>query len=265
MSETILMCPPTYFEVSYQINPWMNENVGYKKNKLAQEQWETLHNALAQIATVEIVEPVDGLPDMVFTANAGLSVDKKVFLSEFKHKERKGEEEHFKQWFLDHGYYVVDQSLARFEGEGDCLPDAKNIYWMGHGFRTDAQYANSLWKFGVDVRAVKLVDNRFYHIDTCFCPFSDGTLMYYPGAFDAESRHEIERHFSKLSTDIIRVTEEEAVTFCCNAVVIGRNVFMPQCPTVASKLRSLGYNVQEFDMSEFQKSGGAVKCLCMHL
>lgn len=266
MSNTILMCPPTYFEVSYQINPWMNGNLGYKKNNLAQEQWEKLHNALSRVANVVLVEPIEGLPDMVFTANAGLAVKNKVFLSNFKHNERKPEAELFRKWFLENHYYVVDQHVDDFEGQGDCLVDATDTYWMGHGFRSDAAYANCLWKFSVKVRPVKLVDDRFYHIDTCFCPLPDGTVMYYPQAFDKQSQFEIEDHFSNLSRySNIRVTEQEAESFCCNSIVIGNDIFMPQCSSVAEQLRIRGYQVHEFDMSEFQKSGGACKCLIMHL
>lgn len=260
------MCPPTYFEVAYNINPWMNGNVGYKSNQQAQTQWRALYDAISSVTEVKLVDPVEGLPDMVFTANAGLSVNGKVFLSNFKHAERKGEEYHFEKWFLDNDFHVVKQTQNLFEGEGDCLLDADGLYWMGFGFRSDEFYANVLWKFGVNARTVNLVDKRFYHIDTCFCPLPDGSLMYYPEAFDVFSQMKIESYFHKLGgKDVIRVSEKEAETFCCNAVVIDRNIFMPECSTVADVLSSRGFNVQEFNMSEFQKSGGACKCLVMNL
>lgn len=263
MNQTILMCPPTYFEVAYKINPWMDANVGYKKSQLAQEQWEALHAALSKVADVKLVDPVQGLPDMVFTANAGLFIDGNVYLSNFKHDERKPETAHFRKWFSDNGYTLIDRTDIEFEGQGDCLVDAFGRYWLGYGFRSDEQYYWALYEHYVNVHKLRLVDSRFYHIDTCFCPLTDGSLMYYPGAFDEESCRKIEDNFAK--NKIIRVTEQEAVTFCCNAVNIHNQVFMPECKSVARRLELIGYTVHQFNLSEYQKSGGAAKCLVMHL
>lgn len=266
MVSKVLMCPPKHFGVDYSINTWMDGKIGSVDHKLAIKQWETLYNALCKVVQVELIDPVEGLPDMVFTANAGLSVDSKVFLSKFAHNERSGEELYFKNWFLNNHFCVIEQATNDFEGEGDCLIDASNTHWMGYGFRSDINFVNTLWKFKVDTRAVELVDSRFYHIDTCFCPFPDGRVMYYPGAFTARGQDDIETHFHTISNlEPIIVSEEEAATFCCNAVVIGKDIFMPRCDSVAERLVNLGYSVQQFDMTEFQKSGGACKCLVMYL
>lgn len=266
MRHKLLMCPPTYFGVDYSINVWMQDKIGTVNNTLALDQWITLYSELKQHTDVDLIKPQPGLPDMVFTANAGLKVDNKFFLSNFTHDERSGEEFYFRSWALANQLVNLEQSQYDFEGEGDCLRDYTHMYWMGTGFRTNKAFATILQDLGIDVTAVELVDPRFYHIDTCFCPFPDGRLMYYPGAFSTASQQLIENHWAIItSLDIIRVTEEEAATFCCNAVVLDKKVFMPRCESVADRLRDYEYEVFEFDMSEFQKSGGACKCLCLHI
>jgi len=261
MVNRLLMCRPTHFGVDYNINPWMTNTIGTVDQSLANAQWETLYNALKSVADVALIDPVEGLPDMVFTANAGLAVGNVFFLSKFAHSERSSEERYFREWFLNRNFYSVEQLEHSFEGEGDCLRDHTGTHWMGRGFRTNESYLNCLTEFKVNAQAVELVDPRFYHIDTCFCPFPDGRLMYYPGAFSEDARNKIEKHFK----EIIKVTEEEALTFCCNGVIIDKNIFMPECSSIANRLTDLGYMVQQFDMSEFLKSGGACKCLVMNI
>lgn len=261
------MCPPKLYEVDYVINPWMEGNVHRASRERASAQWDELHCALQQIAKVMLVEPQPGWPDMVFTANAGLVRDGAVALSRFLHPERQGEESHFRKWFSDSGFAVADlPPTMHFEGEGDALfePDGSRL-WAGHGVRT-AQSSHerlaSLW--GVEVISLRLVDPRFYHLDTCFCPLTGGYLMYFPAAFDAESIHRIEMHFPE--DRCIPVAEEDALRFACNAINAGRSIVLNQISgDLLRRLESLGFQVVQVQLSEFLKAGGAAKCLVLRL
>lgn len=266
MVKKILMCRPDYFGVDYSINPWMDDNIGKSNSALAIYQWEQLYNAINKVIDVELIEPVEGLPDMVFTANAGFynRYTNTVLLSKFLNNQRKGEEVLFFRWFADHGYNVF-QTQEVFEGEGDLLQDNYSQYWVGYGFRSSECIKKS-WPFNEipNLKKLELVDNRFYHLDTCFAPLRiDGGVLWYPSAFGEQSQEKIRKNISKKFS--IEVTEEEALTFCCNAVVVDKTIFMPSCPSVADKLTFLGFKVNQFDLSEFIKSGGAAKCLTMFI
>lgn len=260
------MCRPDYFNVDYDINPWMTENIGAVDRDLAIQQWTALYVALKSAADVELIRPVPGLPDMVFTANAGYynGFNNTVLLSKFSSDKRAGEEVHFFKWFTQHGYNVFQPNLP-FEGEGDLLRNTYSQHWVGYGFRSDKNI-HKAWPFSElpNFRKLELVDNRFYHLDTCLAPLGrEGSVIWFPGAFSAKSQERIRKYAS--SKGSIEVTEEEALTFCCNAVIIDNKVFMPTCSSVADKLTQLGFAVKQFEMSEFLKSGGACKCLTMFI
>jgi len=262
-----LMCPPKLYDVNYVINPWMEGNIHRSSREHAAAQWEQLHAALSDIADVLLVEPQPGSPDMVFTANAGLVRDGIVALSSFHHPERQGEEPHFRKWFSDSGFSIREIPRATpFEGEGDALFDAGGSrLWAGHGLRTRAsshRYLTETW--AVEVLSLGLIDPRFYHLDTCFCPFSNGDLMYYPPAFDSPSRALIEAHYS--ASHLIAVNEADALRFACNAVNIGRTILLNEVSSqLCSQLVSRGFDVVQVRLSEFLKAGGAAKCLVLRL
>ena len=260
------MCRPDYFGVDYDINPWMSDNIGKVDTELAIQQWEKLYTALKTVVEVELIDPVQGLPDMVFTANAGFYdfIRKTVLLSKFRNDQRKGEEVHFFKWFTDRGYNVF-QAKEQFEGEGDLLADCWGQHWIGYGFRSE-EAIKKTWPFNdlYDLKKIELVDDRFYHLDTCFAPLRiNGAVMWFPGAFSEKSQAKIRKHINKDLS--IEVSEEEALTFCCNAVVIDKDIFIPNCYSVAKRLSKLGFTVHQFELSEFLKSGGAAKCLTMYL
>ncbi len=263
----LLMCAPSLYTVDYVINPWMEGNVGASSQARAMAQWHRLYNLLAQFAQVHLVEPAAGWPDMVFTANAGLIRDDQVVLSSFFHPERQGEEPHFRRWFAEAGYNVID--LPRdtpFEGEGDALFSADGArLWVGHGTRTDrTSHATiaSLWD--VEVTGLHLVDPRFYHLDTCFAPLADGSVMYFPDAFDAPSRAAIEAFFAP--DQRIVVSEADALRFACNAVNLGRTVVLNRISTeLEANLKLRGFHVLQTPLDEFLKAGGAAKCLVLKL
>jgi len=262
-----LMCPPTLYDVNYVINPWMAGNVNRSSRQRAAEQWKVLHGALARIADVRLVEPQPGSPDMVFTANAGLVFDGKVALSSFFHPERQGEEPHFRRWFEEGGFAVCDiPRITPFEGEGDALFEADGSrLWAGHGPRTredSHRRLTELW--GVEVVSLRLVDPRFSHLDTCFCPLANGEVMYYPAAFDVESRKRIEARYRKEKR--ICVSELDAMRFACNAVNVGHTILLNQISAeLLATLQFFGYNVIQVDLTEFLKAGGAAKCLVLRL
>jgi ornithine--oxo-acid transaminase len=264
---SLLMCPPTLYEVSYVINPWMQGNLGNSSRRRAMQQWENLYAALSSLSEIHLVEPVAGSPDMVFTANAGLARDGVVAVSSFFHPERQGEELHFRRWFEDAGYSVVDLPRETpFEGEGDALFSSDGArLWVGYGMRTFASShaaLQSLW--GVEVSGLHLVDPRFYHLDTCFAPLEDGSLLYFPPAFDAESLTKIEA-FYPVQKRIV-VGERDAVSFACNAVNIGKTIVLNRISEELEKrLRDRGFDVIQIELDEFLKAGGAAKCLVMKL
>ena len=260
----ILMCRPDYFGINYEINPWMNMQ---KKvdHDTAIQQWETLYKTILNCgAAVELLEPVPGWPDMVFTANAGLLYQKKVILSHFKHKERQGEQLYFKEWFNKSGFKIENPVVNEdpyFEGAGDALPAGDKLF-AGYGFRTERHfYEKASYLDHSKIIYCELADPYFYHLDTCFCPLNDTLAMWYPGAFTEESQKKMLENI-----ELIAVTEEEARRFACNAVVLDKNVILPSnCPDISAALEERGFTVYACDMNEYLKAGGACKCLTLRL
>jgi N-dimethylarginine dimethylaminohydrolase len=263
----ILMCAPAYFSVDYVINPWMAGNEGQLDLALAHQQWQTLHDELARVADIELMPPKNDLPDLVFTANAGFVFGDKVVPSHFMPMERRPEEPYIKQWFADHNYdvHVLPDDIG-FEGAGDCLIDRSGPWlWTGYGFRTEIEAHAYLARwFDYEVVSIKLTDSRFYHIDTCLCPLSDGYLLYYPDAFDADSINAIEQRIPVRKR--IQVAAADAANFACNAVNVGRHIFAHRfSPELGDDLRRLGFILHEVRLSEFLKAGGSAKCLTLIL
>jgi len=270
MDKTIelLMCAPDHFGIRYVINPWMEGNINRAVPETAIEQWQNLARVLGEHAQVHLVRPQAGLPDMVFTANAGLVLGRRVVLSRFLHRERQGEEAHFKRWFAEHGF-TVDELPADlpFEGAGDALLQRGKEPWLwaGYGFRSELDSHPLLAeRLRLDVVSLRLMDKRFYHLDTCLCPLEDGYLLYYPHAFDARSNQQIEERVP--AERRIAVQEPDAVNFACNAVNLGRVLVMNQASLeLKERLQSAGFQPIESPMSEFMKAGGGAKCLTLRL
>src|SRR5689334_11159419 len=259
----LLLCPPDHYGIEYEINPWMSRARG-ADTALVQEQWRGLHQKLVSLGCdVQLVPPRPKLPDMVFTANAGLAVGKKFIPSNFRHQERAGEAPFFADWMKEHGYEIIWlPSDQYFEGEGDALFAGEALF-CGYKFRTDVAAHNSVGEIlNCLVISVELVDPRFYHIDTCFCPLTDGGAVWFPKAFDEYGQRAIRSHVPNL----IEVAEEEAANFSCNAVVLDREVVLPEgAPKLMKSLGERGFNCHPLPMTEFLKAGGACKCLTMHM
>ncbi len=261
----ILMCAPHHYDVDYVINPWMEGNIHKSSRDRATEQWEGLYKVLKEHAIVDLVEPQPGWPDMVFTANAGVVLGQVAVVSRFFHKERQGEEPYFKEWFQKQGYtvYELPKDLP-FEGAGDALLDrGGNWLWAGYGFRSELDSHSYLAKWlDIEVVSLQLVDERFYHLDTCFCPLTGGYLLYYPPAFDFYSNRIIEMRVP--AEKRIAIQEADAVKFACNAVNIGHTVVMNQVSNdLKQQLAKVGFQVIETPLNEFIKAGGAAKCLTL--
>jgi lysine-ketoglutarate reductase/saccharopine dehydrogenase-like protein (TIGR00300 family) len=269
MTESIrfLMCAPDHYDVDYVINPWMEGNIHKSSRDRAVEQWQKLYHVIKDRAIVDLVPPQKGWPDLVFTANAGLVLGTNVVLSRFLHKERQGEEPYYKQWFEENGYtvYELPKDLP-FEGAGDALFDREGRWlWAGYGFRSELDSHPYLAKWlDVEVLSIRLVDERFYHLDTCFCPLSGGYLLYYPPAFDSYSNRLIEMRVP--AEKRIALEEPDAVNFACNAVNINSIVVMNKASdSLKQRLAEVGFEVVETPLTEFLKAGGAAKCLTLRV
>jgi len=263
----ILMCPPDHFTVDYVINPWMAGHEDSLSLEKARSQWQTLREIVARYADIVTIEPHPDLPDMVFTANAGVVYGDKAIASHFMPLERRAEEPYFKQWFRDNGFELLDlDEKIGFEGAGDCLLDRGGPWlWTGFGFRTEIEAHPMIAEyFDVELVSIRLTDERFYHIDTCFCPLTDGFLMYHPPAFDYDSRIAIESRIPPHKR--IVVDTADAGNFACNAINIDDNVILNKASDpLKSRLMLAGFKVHECELSEFLKGGGSAKCLSLKL
>lgn len=262
----VLMCPPTHFSVEYEINPWMRGNRNAADRARAETQWRALQALIAETAQIELIAQVAGLPDMVFTANAAVVYRDVAIPSHFLHEERAGEEAHFTRWLAERGFRIETVDGLAFEGAGDALLDRRvSRLWFGHGHRSDGAAAPLLQeRLGIEVTPLRLVDPRFYHLDTCLCPLSGGHLLYFPPAFDEAAQDTIRR----LVPDELRIVapEQDALAFACNAVNLGDRVILNRASAgLVDALESKGYRVQQTPLDEFLKAGGSAKCLTLRL
>ena len=260
-----LMCEPQFFDVCYVINPWMEGNLGKVDKALARQQWQNLYDIVERLASVSLIAPVAGLPDMVFTANAGLVYKDNVIVPTFLHAERQPEAKHFERFFSSHGYSVKHLSEGTiFEGAGDALFDTQGRLWVGSGIRSDAHALHEIMSL-LDIKAcgLELVDPHWYHLDTAFCPLLQGQAIAYAKAFSAKSAAALDDAFGK---DILWVSEADAKNFACNAISIGQAIIMHKASAeLKSVLMQRSFEVIETDVSEFLKSGGSCKCLTLEI
>ncbi len=259
----ILMCPPDHYGIEYEINAWMSRE-RQADHALAVKQWNALDALLREVgAEISLLRPVQGLPDLVFTANAAMVYRDRAIPARFRHVQRQGEESHYESWLREHGFRIEPPPEDEdFEGAGDALFCGDTLF-AGYRMRSDARGHQEIGKMlGVRVIPVELVDPYYYHIDTCFCPLAPGVAIYYPGAFDDYGRYALEHAVEEL----IEVRHEEAERFACNAVVVGRTVVTNSgCPALHAELKRRGFEPRETPLSEFVKAGGSAKCLTLRL
>jgi N-dimethylarginine dimethylaminohydrolase len=257
------MCPPEHFGVLYEINPWMHREVAVDRDK-AFAEWERLVACLREAgAEIELMDPHPDLPDLVFTANAGI-VDGNVFVpSRFRHPERQGETPWDIEWFSSRGYEIHELPIGvSHEGAGDALPFA-GVLVSGYRFRSDAASHAYLSRLtGAAVRSIELVDERLYHLDITFCPLDNDRAIIAPMAWDAYGRKVIEA----LVPEPLLLAPDEALAFVANSVVIGTTVVMPSCPpSVGRVLEGWGFDPVVCPVDEFLKAGGGCRCLTLAL
>lgn len=257
-----LMCRPTYFDVTYSINPWMDPEKPVDR-ELAVLQWERLRQLYLELGhTVELIEPVPGLPDMVFAANGATVVDGRVLGARFRNEQRAAEGPAYARWFRENGFTQVRDAEFVNEGEGDYLV-TRSWVLAGCGFRTDpASHQEAQDFFHRPVIGLRLVDPRFYHLDTALAVLGDDEIMYCPESFSPGSRAVLRRLFP----DAVLVSAEDAGVFGLNAVSDGYNVVLPQAATgLAEQLAARGYNPIGIDLSELLKAGGSAKCCTLEI
>jgi N-dimethylarginine dimethylaminohydrolase len=257
----VVMCAPRHFAIDYRINPWMTPGTPVS-TATALAQWQAIVDRYAGFGwDVQHVEPVPGLPDMVFAANAGFVLDDSVLLARFAYAERRGEEAAYRRWFEANGYRVA-QTARPNEGQGDLMLVGDRIL-AGHGFRTDPAALEEVasWS-GREVVGLRLIDPRFYHLDTALASLGDGNIMWFPGAFDEAAQRVLKRRFP----DGIVADEADAVTFGLNAISDGHRVVLAAGATwLHERLAAAGYVPVPMDTSELQLSGGSVKCCTLEL
>lgn len=256
-----LMCPPAHFTVDYAINAWMDPSVAVDVD-LAMSQWESLRATYESLGhTVEVLEPVPGLPDMVFAANGSLVVDGHALIAKFAHPERREEARHHRAWLAENGI-AVSRARATHEGEGDFLV-VGNTVLAGHGFRTSPRaHDEAAHVLGAPVVSLELVDPRFYHLDTALAVLDHDNVAYYPPAFSEESRAALEELFP----DAVLAESADAFVLGLNAVSDGRHVVIADGATrLQEQLRERGYVPVPVDLSELLKGGGGVKCCTSEL
>ena len=257
------MCPPTYFDIEYEINVWMNQ-ADQPSNQTATEEWQ----ALRQIYTdqlgwqIETIEPVKGLPDLVFATDCCLISGGKIMLSSFHYPERRGETDQYERWFRDNGFTEVKRAKHFFEGGGDTMLYGDKII-AGYGFRSDRQAHDELQQyFDREVISLRIVDPQFYHLDTSLAVLSPDTVAFYPPAIDEDSQ----KRLRAAVPNLIEATLDEAKGFGLNAVSHGKTVITSnESASLLDKYRAAGFEVIGTPILEFRKSGGGVKCLTLEL
>jgi N-dimethylarginine dimethylaminohydrolase len=272
-----LITDASCFDVSYQINPWMRPEVWRADGESLHSRAVTASAALVRAlraagGAIETVPAVKGLPDLVFPANAAIVLDGTVLPARFLCLERRGEEPVFRAAFEALKARGLIDEIAELppgviqEGAGDCIWDQlRGFFWAGYGQRSNRESIAAIEQcFARPVVALELAADRFYHLDTCFCPLAGGQVLYYPPAFTPAALDAI--HAQLRTADRIEASDEEAAAFCVNAVSLGRTVIMAKAPqSLHRKLAAHGYAVEEVDLSPFILSGGAAYCMTLRL
>jgi N-dimethylarginine dimethylaminohydrolase len=263
-----LMCPPRHFGVLYEINPWMSREVSVDPER-ALAEWEGLVATLESAgAEVVVMEPEADVPDLVFTANAGVVNGGQFVPSHFRHPERRPETPIYAAWFAKRGWRV-DHLPADLdhEGAGDGLPftpeGGRTVLLSGYSFRSDAGAATELSSLlACPVRPIQLVDPRLYHVDLTFCPLDARHAIVAPLGWDAYGRKVVEA----LVPEALVLTDDETLSFCANSVVVGTTIVMPAVPPrVGRQLEAWGFTVVQCQVGEFLKAGGGCRCLTLAL
>lgn len=256
------MCRPEYFDVQSVLNPWMDPDTPVSA-RVATSQWEVLVDTYEDLGhTVELIQPELGLPDMVFAANAGLSIDNRVMAAVMASDERRGEEDHYRKWFDASGFEDVFVPHAINEGEGDFLFTGE-VLLAGTGFRTDvAAHIEASRYFDVETVTLRLVDPRWYHLDTALFSINPELVVWFPEAFDLASQAILRDRYPHG----MEATIDDALAFGLNSTSDGTSVVMPKSAKhLAKRVAATGFPVHMVELSELLKAGGSVKCCTLEL
>jgi N-dimethylarginine dimethylaminohydrolase len=271
------MCKPQHFKVSYAINPWMHPDQWAENADALTVQssdgWEKLVDKLKELgARIELVPPQPGWPDLVFTANAAVVMDRKALVARFRHPERQGEEPHYLRAFeilKERGDLDVVEMTPEgmvLEGAGDCVWDeVRKIFWVGYGQRSDQAAAKHVADFfGQEAIGLELVNPRYYHMDTAMVPLSGGEVMYYPGAFSPEGQGIIAERYG--AENLISVPTGDAERLGVNAVNLAKNIVLAKASDkFKSMLEERGYTLHQLPIGSYSLSGGSAFCLTLRL
>jgi len=263
-ARTYLMCPPEFFAVEYAINAWMDVNTPVDTGRAVAQWWGLRDAYLAHGHTVHVLDAEAGLPDMVYAANGAFSIGGVVYGSRFAHPQRAAEAEAHRAWYPRNGWPEVVEPGFVNEGEGDfAYVPGPGLILAGHGFRTEQRaHAEAQDVLGRPVVGLRLVDPRFYHLDTALFVLDDNTICYYPAAFSAGSQRVLQRLFP----DAVLATQTDAMAFGLNAVSDGRQVFLPaEAAELGHTLADRGYVPVPVQLSELLKGGGSLKCCTAEL
>ncbi len=260
-----LMCRPEHFTVAYRINPWMHPEAPTDTG-VALAQWRGLHDTFVGLGhDVALIDPVGGLPDMVYSANGGFTLDGVAYTARFTHPQRQPEGPAYAEWFRADGFRVHEAREVN-EGEGDFLLVGDTIL-AGTGFRTSVESHAELARVtGREVVTLRLVDPRFYHLDTALAVLdptgADANIAYLPRAFDPASRAILDRRYP----DAVEVGVDDARWLGLNSISAGRTVVIAaRAVGFAASLRERGYSPVGLDLSELLLGGGGVKCCTLEL
>ena len=259
-----MVCPPEHFGVDTERNPWRASRFVAQRH-LARGEWNALGTLLAERfgARLETIEPRPTLPGMVFAANGGLVFDGRAVLSRFRRAERRGEAAHFQAWFESRGYTIERLPAGLFfEGEGE-------MRWWDDRFWAGSHLPDAIeshrWisrRLGAPVVSLRIVDGRFGHLDTCFCPLGPGIAAYYPEAFDEPSL----RLLRDLIPRLLAIPRREALRFVCNSIVVRDRIITPAgCECTRQMLEAEGWSVWPVDLHQFRLEAGGPKCLALGL
>lgn len=266
---TYLVCPPTHYEVSYVINPWMQPTVWAAERAAwtakARAQWETLIETMQGLQWgIKEIAGQPGLPDMVFAANHAFVMDKKAVVMRACTKERDGETPHILKWFGDNGFEAIESRFV-FEGGGDALYDPHyDLIWLGYGFRSSALMKDELERiYGKRVIPLALKNAYYYHLDTCLCPLRNGWAMLTASAFTRDAMDAIK---SVYGDNVVYVEDADARQFACNAVVNDKDIVMPVVGEgLKTQLNKIGFTTHNLELDSYILAGGASRCLTLRL
>lgn len=261
--KTVLMCPPDHFDIAYEINAWMHTD-NQVEHSLAVQQWQKLYGIYTEDLQwdVKLMAAAEGLPDLVFTANGGLVISGQVALPHFRQPERQGETELDEIWFKQNGFTEFFLPKHDFEGEGDALP-WNDILFAGYPWRTDKPaHAELADFFGIKVISLQLTSANFYHLDTALSIIDAETVAIFPEAFTDESIAAIHNIVPR----VIHASHDDGYAYGLNAMSDGHNIVLSDKATgLINTYREMGYNPIGTPISEYQKSGGGVKCLTLEI